>query len=315
MLAHFARLDSTRESEKAMATSPGSNVPVVSNSIPMSILPAHGWMPLPSKKKQSGEKQPDAAAAAIVPKPAAAISREQTLLETLPLVHYVARRIHERVPESVELDDLVSAGVVGMIDAYNKFDVGKNVLFRTYAQVRIRGAILDSLRGLDWAPRELRRKVRDIEETKQKLMHRLGRSPQQSEVADEMGMELTAYQKLLSTVRNLEIGSLQETRSDDSLDEETVYLEANPEDDPLHRYLRNERAAHLSAAVAELPKREQRVLQMYYVEEMTLREIGLVLGLAESRISQIRAEAIQRLRNWFEAEGAEAESAEQRLIA
>lgn len=303
-----------------MATSPGSNVPVVSNSIPIGIFPAHGWVPLASTekqpgKKQPGETQPGVAAAAAVPKPTAAMSREQMLLETLPLVHYVARRIHERVPESVELDDLVSAGVVGLIDAYNKFDAGKNVLFRTYAQVRVRGAILDSLRGLDWAPRELRRKARDMEDAKQRLMHRLGRSPQQSEVADALGMALAAYQTLLNTVRSLEIGSLQEPRGDDRLEEETVYLEANPEDDPLHRYLRSERAAHLSAAVAELPKREQRVLQMYYVEEMTLKEIGVVLGLAESRISQIRAEAIRQLRNWFTAEGAEAESMEQRLSA
>ena len=231
------------------------------------------------------------------------------------MVHYVARRIHERVPESVEFDDLVSAGVVGLIDAYNKFDASKNVLFRTYAQLRVRGAILDSLRGLDWAPRELRRKARDMEEAKQRLMHRLGRRPLQSEVADELGMALAAYQKLLNTVRCLEIGSLQEPRSDDSLEEEVVYLEANPEDDPLCRCLRNERATHLSAAVAELPKREQRVLQMYYVEEMTLKEIGVVLGLAESRISQIRAEAIRQLRNRFTGEGAEAESAEPRLIA
>lgn len=243
------------------------------------------------------------------------MSREQMLLETLPLVQYVARRIHERVPESVELDDLVSAGVVGLIDAYNKFDAGKKVLFRTYAQVRVRGAILDSLRGLDWAPRELRRKAREMEEAKQRLMHRLGRKPLQSEVADALGMALAAYQTLLNTVRGLEIGSLQETRGDDRLEEETVYLEASPEDDPLHRYMRSERAAHLSAMVAKLPKREQRVLQMYYVEEMTLREIGVVLGLAESRISQIHTAAIRQLRCRFMGEAAEAESAERRLIA
>jgi RNA polymerase sigma factor for flagellar operon FliA len=249
----------------------------------------------------------------VVSKPAAAMSREQVLLGTLPLVQYVARRIHERVPESVELDDLVSAGVVGLIDAYNKFDADKNVLFRTYAQVRIRGAILDSLRGLDWAPRELRRKAREMEDAKQRLMQRLGRRPQQSEVADELKMTLTAYQKLLNTMRCVEIGSLQEPRGDDSLEEETVYLEADPEDNPLHRYLRTERAAHVSAAVAELPEREQRVLQMYYVEEMTLKEIGVVLGLAESRISQIRTAAIQQLRSRLPEEGAE--SAERRLIA
>jgi RNA polymerase sigma factor for flagellar operon FliA len=299
-----------------MATSP---VSTADHSAFANNLFAEAWNTSKQKRPESAIARASTATATgtltVVPKPAAAMSREQMLLETLPLVQYVARRIHERVPESVEFDDLVSAGVVGMIDAYNKFDAGKNVLFRTYAQVRIRGAILDSLRGLDWAPRELRRKARDMEEAKQRLMHRLGRRPLQSEVADELGMALAAYQKLLNTVRCLEIGSLQEPRSDDSLEEEVVYLEANPEDDPLHRCLQNERAAHLSAAVAELPKREQRVLQMYYVEEMTLKEIGTVLGLAESRISQIRAEAIQQLRSRFMGEEAEAESAEGRLIA
>ena len=277
---------------------------------PLSVLPALEWVSLPFP-----EKQPRGTAASAVIATQAAHDRERVLLEHMPLVRMVAYRILERLPQSVEFDDLVSAGVVGMIDAYNKFDTGKNVLFRTYAQVRIRGAILDSLRGLDWAPRELRRKARDMEEAKQRLMHRLGRRPLQSEVADELGMALAAYQKLLNTVRCLEIGSLQEPRSDDSLEEEVVYLEASPEDDPLHRCLRNERAAHLSAAVAELPKREQRVLQMYYVEEMTLKAIGIAMGLAESRISQIRAEAIQRLRSRFTGEEADAESVERQLIA
>ena len=228
-----------------MATSP---VSTADHSAFANSLFAEAWNTSKQKRPKIAITRASAATATgtltVVPKPAAAISREQTLLETLPLVHYVARRIHERVPESVEFDDLVSAGVVGLIDAYNKFDASKNVLFRTYAQLRVRGAILDSLRGLDWAPRELRRKARDMEEAKQRLMHRLGRRPLQSEVADELGMALAAYQKLLNTVRCLEIGSLQEPRSDDSLEEEVVYLEANPEDDPLCRCLRNERATH-----------------------------------------------------------------------
>jgi RNA polymerase sigma factor FliA len=233
--------------------------------------------------------------------PRKARTREQVLLETLPVVRYVAHRIYARLPQHVELEDLVSAGVVGLIDAYKKFDVGKDVLFRTYASVRIRGAILDSLRGLDWAPRELRRKARTMEETKQRLTQALGRSPEANEVAERMGITLAAYRDLQITVKGLEIGSLQEARSVDSAQDEIGRLESDPEDDPLHRAMRSERAAHLSAAVAKLPEREQRVLQMYYVEEMTLREISLVLGVVESRVSQIRTVAIQRLRDFFAA--------------
>ena len=226
----------------------------------------------------------------------AATQRDRVLLEHMPLVRMVAYRMLERLPQSVELDDLVSAGVVGLIDAYNKFDPSKEVLFRSYAAVRIRGAILDSLRGMDWAPREIRRKAREMEEATQRLTQRLGRKPQQSEVAADLGMAFASFQKLLVTVKGLEIGSLQSPHSDSSTEEELVYVEANPEDDPLHQCMRSERSAKLSAVVAELPEREQRVLQMYYVEEMTLKEIGLVLGLVESRVSQIRTAVLEVLR-------------------
>ncbi|MGC1872384.1 MAG: FliA/WhiG family RNA polymerase sigma factor, partial [Acidobacteriaceae bacterium] len=226
----------------------------------------------------------------------AAREREQILLEHMPLVRMVAYRMLERLPQHVELDDLANAGVVGLIDAYNKFDPKKEVLFRSYAAVRIRGAILDSLRGMDWAPREIRRKAREMGEATQRLIQRLGRKPQQSEVAAELGMAFASFQELLLTVKGLEIGSLQTPHREGSADEEIVYVEANPDDDPLHRCMRSERAAKLSAVVAELPEREQRVLQMYYVEEMTLKEIGLVLGLVESRVSQIRTAVLEVLR-------------------
>jgi RNA polymerase sigma factor for flagellar operon FliA len=149
---------------------------------------------------------------------------------------------------------------------------------------------------MDWASREIRRKARETEEATQRLTRRLGRNPQQSEVAAELGMAFASFQKLLLTVKGLEIGSLQEPHRDGSVEEEMVFIEANPENDPLQRCMRSERAAKLSAVVAELPEREQRVLQMYYVEEMTLKEIGLVLGLVESRVSQIRTAVLGVLR-------------------
>ncbi len=308
-----------------MATSPGSRISQASVQIPLSVLPALEWAPLPSPEKQPRGTAATAstliAATTTAGDPAVptqtnrelstqraqivgreprvlerATERERILLEHIPLVRMVAYRILERLPQHVELDDLVSAGVVGLIDAYNKFNPSKEVLFRSYAAVRIRGAILDSLRGMDWAPREIRRKAREIEETTQRLTQRMGRKPQQSDVAAEMGMAFASFQELLLTVKGLEICSLQAPHREGWAEEETVYVEANPEDDPLRRCMRSERAAKLSAVVAELPEREQRVLQMYYVEEMTLKEIGLVLGLVESRVSQIRTAVLGLLR-------------------
>jgi RNA polymerase sigma factor for flagellar operon FliA len=274
-----------------MATSPGSNVAQASLRIPLSVLPALEWVSLPP-----AEKQPTAAAVTAVVETTTESEREKILLEHMPLVRMMARRILERLPQSVEFDDLVSAGVVGLIDAYNKFNPEKEVLFRSYAAVRIRGAILDSLRGMDWAPREIRRKAREIEEATQRLTQDLGRKPQQSEVAAELGMAFASFQKVLMAVKGLEIGSLQEPHADGSTEEEIVYVETDPEDDPLHQCMRSERSTRLSAVVAQLPQREQRVLQMYYVEEMTLKEIGLVLGLVESRVSQIRTAVLEVLR-------------------
>jgi RNA polymerase sigma factor for flagellar operon FliA len=144
--------------------------------------------------------------------------RDLLLVEHLPAVRYLARRIHERLPQHVELDDLVSAGVVGLIDAFSKFDHTKKVQFKSYAQFRIRGAILDSLRTLDWSPRELRRKGRAVEEAIRSVTQRVGRAPSEQEIAKEMELTLAEYQLLLGDLKGLEIGSLHIERSEDSGD-------------------------------------------------------------------------------------------------
>src|SRR6202012_1485850 len=166
--------------------------------------------------------------------------RERQLVEHLPMVRYIARRIHERLPQHVEIDDLVSAGVFGLMDAFSKFDHKKKVQFKSYAQFRIRGAILDSLRELDWSPRELRRKGRAVEEAIRTVTQRLGRAPSEQEIAGEMGLHLGDYQQLLGELKGLEIGSLHVERSEDSGDEELAYVPGAPEDDPLFRCLQGE---------------------------------------------------------------------------
>jgi RNA polymerase sigma factor for flagellar operon FliA len=222
--------------------------------------------------------------------------RDRLLLEHLPTVRYLARRIHERLPQHVELDDLISAGVVGLIDAFAKFDHGKKVQFKSYAQFRIRGAILDSLRTLDWSPRELRRKGRAVEEAIRTTTQRLGRAPAEPEIAHEMGLALTEYQTLLGELKGLEIGSLHMERSEDSGDEELSYLPGPAEDDPLFRCLKGEMKQRLTDAIEDLPEKERMVLTLYYYEELTMKEIGLTLGVVESRVSQIHSSAVVRLR-------------------
>jgi RNA polymerase sigma factor for flagellar operon FliA len=222
--------------------------------------------------------------------------RDLLLMEHLPTVRYLARRIHERLPQHVELDDLVSAGVVGLIDALSKFDHTKKVQFKSYAQFRIRGAILDSLRTLDWSPRELRRKGRAVEEAIRSVTQRVGRAPSEQEIAKEMELSLSEYQLLLGDLKGLEIGSLHMERSEDSGDEELAYIPGSPEDDPLFRCLKGEMKQRLADAIDELPEKERMVLTLYYYEELTMKEIGLTLGVVESRVSQIHSSSVLRLR-------------------
>jgi len=225
-----------------------------------------------------------------------ASERETLLMEHLPTVRYLARRIHERLPQHVDLDDLVSAGMVGLIDAFSKFDHGKKVQFKSYAQFRIRGAILDSLRTLDWSPRELRRKGRAVEEAIRATTQRLGRAPSEPEIAQEMQLTLGAFQTLLGDLKGLEIGSLHMERTEDSGDEELSYVPGAPEDDPLFRCLKGEMKQRLADAIENLPEKERMVLTLYYYEELTMKEIGLTLGVVESRVSQIHSAAVVRLR-------------------
>jgi RNA polymerase sigma factor for flagellar operon FliA len=222
--------------------------------------------------------------------------RDRLLLEHLPSVRYIAHRIHERLPQHVELDDLISSGIVGLIDAFNKFDHTKQVQFKSYAQFRIRGAILDSLRVLDWSPRELRRKGRAVQEATQTMTRNLRRTPTETEVAREMNLGIHEYQLLLGQLKGLEIGSLNLEHNDDSGEDQLAYIAGSPEDDPLFRCLQGEMRQLLVDAIEELPEKERMVLTLYYYEELTMKEIGLTLGVVESRVSQIHSAAVVRLR-------------------
>ncbi len=218
------------------------------------------------------------------------------VVEHLATVRYVARRIHEGLPAHVELEDLISAGMMGLMDAAAKYKDDKNTQFKTYAQFRIRGAILDSLRCNDWSPRELRRKGRGVEEAIRATTQRLGRTATDVEVAAEMGITLKEYQTLLTDLKALEIGSLNVDRNEDSGEEEVAYVAAPADEDPLFRCLKAEMKQHLVDAIEGLPERERMVLTLYYYEELSMKEIAELLGVVESRVSQIRSSAVVRVR-------------------
>lgn len=224
-------------------------------------------------------------------------TRNEVLLEHLPHVRYIARRIHERLPQHVPLDDLVHSGVIGLIDALNKFDPKKHVQFASYAKYRIRGAILDSLRELDWGPRELRRKARMFDQAHAKLGSELGRSPTEQELAKALGMELLELQQTLSEIDSLEISSFTLESPEDGREEDTSQTVPAPEkENPFQQCLDGELRELLMRAIAELPEREKQVLSLYYYEELTMKEVGAVLGVGESRVSQIHSLAMSRLR-------------------
>jgi RNA polymerase sigma factor for flagellar operon FliA len=226
---------------------------------------------------------------------------EQLILEQLPQVRYIARRIHERLPQHVQLEDLVHAGIVGLIDAVHKYDEAKNVQFKSYAKFRIRGAILDSLRELDWSPRDLRRKARAIEQASARLGTRLGRAATEAEIAAELEMDLADLQQVLGELGGLDLGSLQiQSQTEDGDEDLCEYLPGDPESSPYYLCFQSELKKMLARSISRLSEKEQQVLSLYYYEELTMKEVGAALGVGESRVSQIHSLALLRLRTYLQ---------------
>ena len=232
--------------------------------------------------------------------PLAARERDQLLAEHLPQVRYIARRIHGRLPRNVPLEDLIHEGVIGLIDALEKFDPLKQVQLKSYAQFRIRGAILDSLRASDWSPRSLRMKARELEKGRLEMSAALGRSPTDSELAGHLGMEPPELARLLAELQALDLGSLDTTSRNDERELPSQCPDGSVAD-PFSLCLRGEIKSRLLQAMAGLGERERQVLTLYYAEELTMKEVGTALGIGESRVSQIHSAAIMRLRGWLQA--------------
>jgi RNA polymerase sigma factor for flagellar operon FliA len=230
----------------------------------------------------------------------AADERERLILEHLPQVRLIARRIHERLPASVSLDDLISTGILGLISAIDNFDRSLNVKLKTYAEYKIRGAILDSLRGLDWAPRQRRRRSKQIESAIDTLERRLQRTPAEEEIAAELKVGVEEYRTWLLEMRGMTMGSLEYAPPDQAGRDVLSFVAASEESWPSRIVERSELERLIAGKISKMPYVERTVLGLYYQEELTLREIAQMMDLHESRISQLKTQAILRLRSWLQ---------------
>jgi RNA polymerase sigma factor for flagellar operon FliA len=225
--------------------------------------------------------------------------RERLILEHLPQVRLIARRIHERLPDNVSLDDLISTGVIGLIAAVDNFDPSHGVQLKTYAEHKIRGAILDGLREMDWAPKNKRRRAKQIEAAIASLEQQLRRVPAEEEIAAELKVSLEEYQQWLYEVRGLTIGSF-ELASEDQDGDLLDYIPDTEDNLPSTTLERAELERLLAQAIDQMPKAERTVLSLYYHEEATLREIAEIMQMHLSRIAQLKAQGILRLRTYME---------------
>jgi RNA polymerase sigma factor FliA len=230
----------------------------------------------------------------------AASERERLILEHLPQVRLIARRIRERLPESVSLDDLISTGIVGLISAIDHFDPAHNVKLKTYAEYKIRGAILDSLRGLDWAPRQQRKKSKQIEAAIAQLEQTLHRAPTEDEIAAQLSIPMAEYHEWLVDIRGVNLGSLDIGTPEEGGRDLLRYISDTDAHWPSNIVERRELERVVAVAIEKMPKVERTVLALYYREELTLREISRVVQLHESRVSQLKTQAIVRLRSFLE---------------
>jgi RNA polymerase sigma factor for flagellar operon FliA len=228
--------------------------------------------------------------------------RDRVVLEHLPLVKAIAVRVHENLPVHVDLDDLVHAGVLGLFDAATKYNPEKKVVFSSYAKHRIKGAILDSLRQLDWASRDLRRRHKQVEAVTRELSTALQRTPTEAEVAEKLGVDVERWRQMMMDLRNVGLVSAS-ARSNDYDDLPAPDFPSKPETQPDNMCAREQMRSVLGDAMKTLPERYQKVVLLYYTNEMTMKEIGGVLGINESRVSQIHKSALEKMHTVLQSSG------------
>lgn len=227
--------------------------------------------------------------------------RDALVIEHVGLVKAMARRLAQRLPTQVEMGDLVSVGMMGLIDAAGRYRPGTGVPFDAFARRRVHGAMLDALRDLDWAPRSLRRMRRELDGAVATLRSDLRREPTEDEIAGHMQMSAGEYAKAVDQVRTLDMGAIRQLDATGDDGQPLLELCIDPDEGPDVRLARKELRGLLAKAILDLPERERQILALYYEEEMTMAEIGAVIGVCESRVSQLRSLAISRLRTGLKA--------------
>jgi RNA polymerase sigma factor FliA len=227
------------------------------------------------------------------------VERDDMIKSYIPLVKRVVHRLSGRLPKDIDLAEMLNSGIIGLVDALEKFDPSHDTNFATYAQFRIRGAILDSFRTQDWLPRSVRYKSHQIEQAYLRVEQRLGRPATDQEIANELGVSITIFQKMLADVGNVVLLSFEELgfgHGEERFMAEDSFISKGQ--DPLNRLLGEERISVIARALDRLPEKERLVISLYFYEELNLKEIGEILGVTESRASQIRSRALIRLKNY-----------------
>ncbi len=227
--------------------------------------------------------------------------KDEIVLEHTPLIRYIVNRIAVRLPSHIDLDDLHNTGVIGLMDAIEKYDPEKNCKFKTYAEFRIKGAILDQLRSLDWVPRSVRQKGRRLERAYGEVEQRLGRSANEDEVADSLGLELDKFHTLINQVKGISLVNLEEIRGTNSDGDRSGtfadIIEDVQSENPFASLKLMETKHVISDTIGSLPEKERLVISLYYYEDLNMKEIGTILGITESRVCQIHTKAVMRLRS------------------
>ena len=231
-------------------------------------------------------------------------NREEVIIKYSPMIKYVANRIAMRLPPHIEVDDLISVGVLGLMDAITKYDSSRGAKFKTYAEFRVRGAILDELRSMDWVPRSIRQKASKVDKVVQGLQAKLRRTPEDEEVAKEMGLSLDQFHETLNETKSIPIFSLEDLGiAKESGDQQSLLdcLAGKADADPQTQVRLVELKEIIAKAIDALPEKERLMVSLYYYEELTMKEIGAVLDITESRVSQIHSKAVYRLRTKLKA--------------
>jgi len=225
---------------------------------------------------------------------------EALLKEYLPMIKYHADQLMRRTPASIELDDMIDAGVLGLLDGAQRFDTSKDVLFKTFAAYRVRGAMIDYLRAFDWMPRGLRDTSKSLQGAFDVLEQRYGRPAEEQEIADFLELDIDSYRLKLDQVRSMSVVYFDDLPAVGNSDEELHVLDIIAGDSdlmPEHQTAMSQFVEKLAGAIEVLPKKEAVLLSLYYYEELTMKEVALVLDLTESRVSQVHSQMVMRLRN------------------